>query len=360
MAPTATLIGDVTVEKGASVWYGAVLRADICTIVVREGANVQDNSVIHAGPDNVVEIGPGATVAHSCVVHGAVLERARAARQQQHDARRLPARRGLDGRRGFAGQPRDADPGRGARRRARPRWSRRRSPARVRSSGCRPTRRTTPTSRSGTASARARSSRRDHVAETAPAGALRRPHPGTERPDPPGPADPGAAAADRAAGVHEPVRRGTRLRHLLLRDPRSGADTETVLALAIAVPTYVGFAVVVGGLVGTKQTLRALRWATSGREPDETERRQALRVPFRLTQMQGLLWVGGSAVHPAVSSSSPSARSRPGSRWGSLGWWAAASRSCSPSSCCARSRRGRWPWRRSASGPAVRASATGW
>ena len=74
VAPTATLIGDVVIEKGASVWYGAVLRADICRIVVREGANVQDNSVIHAGPDREVEIGPGATVAHTCVVHGAVLE----------------------------------------------------------------------------------------------------------------------------------------------------------------------------------------------------------------------------------------------------------------------------------------------
>ena len=74
VAPTATLIGDVTVEKGASVWYGVVLRADICAIVVREGANVQDNSVIHAGPETVAEVGPGATVAHTCVVHGAVLE----------------------------------------------------------------------------------------------------------------------------------------------------------------------------------------------------------------------------------------------------------------------------------------------
>ncbi len=73
VAATATLIGDVTVEKGASVWYGAVLRADICAIVVREGANVQDNSVIHGAPDSVVEIGAGATVAHSCIVHGATL-----------------------------------------------------------------------------------------------------------------------------------------------------------------------------------------------------------------------------------------------------------------------------------------------
>ncbi|MFL6060324.1 MAG: gamma carbonic anhydrase family protein [Marmoricola sp.] len=74
IAPTATLIGDVTVEKGASVWYGAVLRADICTIVVREGANVQDNSVLHGAPDALVEVGPGATVAHSCILHGGVLE----------------------------------------------------------------------------------------------------------------------------------------------------------------------------------------------------------------------------------------------------------------------------------------------
>ena len=70
VAPTATLIGDVTVEKDASIWYGVVLRADICTIVVREGANVQDNSVVHGGPNTTVEIGADSTVAHSCVVHG--------------------------------------------------------------------------------------------------------------------------------------------------------------------------------------------------------------------------------------------------------------------------------------------------
>ena len=69
VAPTATLIGDVTVEKGASVWYGAVLRADICTIVVREGANVQDNSVLHAAPGETLVIGRNATVGHGCVVH---------------------------------------------------------------------------------------------------------------------------------------------------------------------------------------------------------------------------------------------------------------------------------------------------
>lgn len=73
IAPTATLIGDVTVEQGASVWYGCVLRADICTIIVRAGANIQDNSVVHGAPNTTVEIGANATVAHSCVVHGALV-----------------------------------------------------------------------------------------------------------------------------------------------------------------------------------------------------------------------------------------------------------------------------------------------
>jgi carbonic anhydrase/acetyltransferase-like protein (isoleucine patch superfamily) len=71
IAPTATLVGDVTVEAGASVWYGAVLRADFGPIVVRAGANIQDGSVVHGA--GAVEIGAGATIAHLCVVHGATI-----------------------------------------------------------------------------------------------------------------------------------------------------------------------------------------------------------------------------------------------------------------------------------------------
>src|SRR5271165_1678214 len=71
VAPTAVLVGDVTVEAGASVWFSAVLRADYSPIVVREGANVQDGSVLHAPPGIPVDIGPGATVAHMCLIHGA-------------------------------------------------------------------------------------------------------------------------------------------------------------------------------------------------------------------------------------------------------------------------------------------------
>ena len=73
IAPTATLIGDVRVEDEASIWYGAILRADFGPIVVRRGANVQDGSVLHGGRDPVTAVGEGATVGHLCVVHGAVI-----------------------------------------------------------------------------------------------------------------------------------------------------------------------------------------------------------------------------------------------------------------------------------------------
>lgn len=71
VAPTAVLVGDVTVEAGASVWFNTVLRADYAPVIIREGANVQDGSVLHAPPGIPVDVGPGATIAHMCVIHGA-------------------------------------------------------------------------------------------------------------------------------------------------------------------------------------------------------------------------------------------------------------------------------------------------
>lgn len=73
IAATAVLVGDVTVEENASVWYNAVLRADFQPIVVRRGANVQDCAVVHVTSAHPAEIGPGATVGHTCVVHGATI-----------------------------------------------------------------------------------------------------------------------------------------------------------------------------------------------------------------------------------------------------------------------------------------------
>lgn len=71
VAPTAVLIGAVHVEAGASIWFNVVIRADFAPITIREGANVQDNSVLHAPPGIPVDVGPGATIAHGCVIHGA-------------------------------------------------------------------------------------------------------------------------------------------------------------------------------------------------------------------------------------------------------------------------------------------------
>src|SRR4051794_20416134 len=73
VAPTATLVGDVIVEEGASVWYGAVIRADYAPVIVRRRANVQDNAVIHGPPGLTTDVGVDVTIAHNCVVHGAIL-----------------------------------------------------------------------------------------------------------------------------------------------------------------------------------------------------------------------------------------------------------------------------------------------
>jgi carbonic anhydrase/acetyltransferase-like protein (isoleucine patch superfamily) len=73
IAPTATLVGEVHIEDEASVWYGAVIRADFGPIYIRRGANVQDGSVLHGGGDPSAEVGEGATIGHLCVVHTAII-----------------------------------------------------------------------------------------------------------------------------------------------------------------------------------------------------------------------------------------------------------------------------------------------
>ena len=70
VAPTAVLAGDVILEEGSSVWYGAVLRADTGRIRVGKDSNVQDNAVLHTGPDLDVVIGDRVSIGHSAVVHG--------------------------------------------------------------------------------------------------------------------------------------------------------------------------------------------------------------------------------------------------------------------------------------------------
>lgn len=65
IAPNATLIGDVVIEDGVSIWFGAVLRADQNQILIQAGANIQDNSVLHTNDeDGPTVVGPDATIGH--------------------------------------------------------------------------------------------------------------------------------------------------------------------------------------------------------------------------------------------------------------------------------------------------------
>jgi carbonic anhydrase/acetyltransferase-like protein (isoleucine patch superfamily) len=73
IAPDAVLIGRVRIKKGASIWFGAVLRGDNDWITVGEDANVQDLSLIHADPGQPVEIGRGVTIGHRVIIHSATV-----------------------------------------------------------------------------------------------------------------------------------------------------------------------------------------------------------------------------------------------------------------------------------------------
>jgi carbonic anhydrase/acetyltransferase-like protein (isoleucine patch superfamily) len=74
IAPTAVLIGDVEVGAGASVWFGAVLRGDEAAITVGDGANVQDNAVLHCARNLPTIIERNASVGHSAQLEGCVVE----------------------------------------------------------------------------------------------------------------------------------------------------------------------------------------------------------------------------------------------------------------------------------------------
>jgi carbonic anhydrase/acetyltransferase-like protein (isoleucine patch superfamily) len=75
VAPTAVLIGQVTVEPGASIWYGAVLRADHGRIHVGKGSSIQDTAVLHAHHEEETIVGDGVTVGHGAVLEGCRIHR---------------------------------------------------------------------------------------------------------------------------------------------------------------------------------------------------------------------------------------------------------------------------------------------
>ncbi|WP_059013125.1 gamma carbonic anhydrase family protein [Streptomyces specialis] len=74
VAPTATVIGAVRLAGEASLWYGAVARAEFEPIAIGPGSNVQDGCVLHTDPGYPVSIGAGVSVGHRAVVHGCAIE----------------------------------------------------------------------------------------------------------------------------------------------------------------------------------------------------------------------------------------------------------------------------------------------
>lgn len=75
VAPNATIIGQVEIGAGVSVWYGAVVRGDVETIQIGAGSNVQDGAVLHGDPGEPTVLETAVTVGHKAVIHGARVER---------------------------------------------------------------------------------------------------------------------------------------------------------------------------------------------------------------------------------------------------------------------------------------------
>lgn len=70
VAPSADIIGDVEIQKGSSVWFGAVIRSDLEKIRIGENTSIQDNCSVHADEGLPTIIGNNVTVGHNAIVHG--------------------------------------------------------------------------------------------------------------------------------------------------------------------------------------------------------------------------------------------------------------------------------------------------
>lgn len=74
VADNATLVGAVRIAGQVGIFYGAVLRADLETIEIGEGSNIQDNCALHVDPSHPLRIGAGVSVGHNATLHGCTVE----------------------------------------------------------------------------------------------------------------------------------------------------------------------------------------------------------------------------------------------------------------------------------------------
>jgi carbonic anhydrase/acetyltransferase-like protein (isoleucine patch superfamily) len=75
VAPNATVIGKVSLDRGASIWYSAVVRGDVETISIGRSSNIQDGAIIHGDPGFPTIIEDFVTIGHRAVIHSAHIER---------------------------------------------------------------------------------------------------------------------------------------------------------------------------------------------------------------------------------------------------------------------------------------------
>lgn len=74
IASSAEVVGDVTIEKDANIWYQSVIRGDYGPIVIGQETNIQDRSVLHTDFGYDLTIGKRVTIGHGCIIHGCTIE----------------------------------------------------------------------------------------------------------------------------------------------------------------------------------------------------------------------------------------------------------------------------------------------
>jgi carbonic anhydrase/acetyltransferase-like protein (isoleucine patch superfamily) len=74
IAPTAAVMGDVTLEEESSVWYGAVVRGDMAAVVIGAQTNIQDGSIVHVDEGVPCTVGRRVGVGHRAILHGCAIE----------------------------------------------------------------------------------------------------------------------------------------------------------------------------------------------------------------------------------------------------------------------------------------------
>lgn len=69
VAPTASVVGDVTIGAGGNIWFGAVVRGDVNKVIIGAHSNIQDNATVHTMGDAPTVLGDHVTVGHNAVIH---------------------------------------------------------------------------------------------------------------------------------------------------------------------------------------------------------------------------------------------------------------------------------------------------